>query len=31
MLSVFDMRTSITFYRDVLGFEIVSTSKRTTG
>ena len=24
MLSVFDMRTSIGFYRDVLGFEIVS-------
>ena len=27
MLSVFDMPTSIRFYRDVLGFEIVSTSK----
>ena len=27
MLSVFDMRTSISFYRDMLGFEIVSTSK----
>jgi len=27
MLSVFDMQTSISFYRDVLGFEIVSTSK----
>jgi glyoxylase I family protein len=26
LLSVFDMPTSIEFYRDVLGFEIVSTS-----
>ena len=26
MLFVFDMRTSISFYRDVLGFEIVNTS-----
>ena len=27
LLSVFDMPTSIEFYRDVLGFEIVSTSR----
>jgi glyoxylase I family protein len=26
LLEVFDMRTSIVFYRDVLGFEIVQTS-----
>jgi catechol 2,3-dioxygenase-like lactoylglutathione lyase family enzyme len=27
LLQVFDMPTSIRFYRDVLGFEVVSTSK----
>ncbi len=27
LLQVFDMPTSIAFYRDVLGFEVVSTSK----
>jgi|SRR5579862_1879636 len=27
LLQVYDMPTSITFYRDVLGFEIVSTSR----
>lgn len=27
LLQVFDMPTSIKFYRDVLGFEIISTSK----
>ena len=27
LLQVFDMPTSITFYRDVLGFEVVTTSK----
>ena len=26
LLLVFDMRTSLKFYRDVLGFEIVATS-----
>jgi catechol 2,3-dioxygenase-like lactoylglutathione lyase family enzyme len=28
LLQVFDMPTSIRFYRDVLGFEIVQTSQR---
>jgi glyoxylase I family protein len=28
LLQVFDMPTSIHFYRDVLGFEVVQTSKR---
>jgi Glyoxalase/Bleomycin resistance protein/Dioxygenase superfamily len=27
LLQVFDMPTSIAFYRDVLGFEVVTTSK----
>ena len=27
LLQVFDMPTSIAFYRDVLGFDLVSTSK----
>jgi catechol 2,3-dioxygenase-like lactoylglutathione lyase family enzyme len=27
LLQVFDMPTAIAFYRDVLGFEVVSTSK----
>jgi len=27
LLQVFDMPTSIVFYRDVLGFEVVTTSK----
>ena len=27
LLQVFDMATSIAFYRDVLGFEVVTTSK----
>ncbi len=29
LFQVFDMRRSITFYRDVLGFEVVSTSSPT--
>ena len=28
LLQVFDMPTSVGFYRDVLGFEVVSTSER---
>jgi len=31
LLSVFDMPTSVRFYRDVLGFEVVSTSAREEG
>jgi glyoxylase I family protein len=31
LLQVFDMRTSIAFYRDVLGFEVVTTSKARSG
>jgi catechol 2,3-dioxygenase-like lactoylglutathione lyase family enzyme len=31
LLSVFDMPTSVRFYRDVLGFEVVSTSARAEG
>jgi glyoxylase I family protein len=27
LLEVFDMPTSIAFYRDVLGFQVVSTSR----